>query len=128
MSKLSPVGHFLLDDFGYHLTAIFGECPYHVGSSVQSSTWNDVDVRILLDDARYAADGYGDPSNPHLNQRWVSMCLALSQFGRTLTGLPIDFQIQQQSHANAHFAQKEGCIRSALGINRRLREQGEGVT
>lgn len=123
MSKLTPVGHILLDDFGYHLRAIFGDYAYHVGSSVRSSDWNDVDVRYIMDDDQYAHEGYGDPENPQGSQKWVSVCLALSQFGRVLTGLPIDFQIQQQSYANAHFSQQDGCMRSALGILRQLREQ-----
>jgi hypothetical protein len=120
VSKLSLVSRILLDDYGYHLRQIFGDWPYHVGTSVLSSNWNDVDVRILLDDDRYAADGYGDPERPFDNQRWTSTCLALSQFGRVLTGLPIDFQIQPQTYANEHFSQKDGCVRSALGINRKL--------
>ena len=36
----------------------------------------------------------------HRNPRWVALVLAWSAFGKEVTGLPIDFQIQQQSHAN----------------------------
>lgn len=123
MSKVSFASHILLDDFGYHLHNIFGDWPYHVGSSVLSSVWNDVDVRIILDDEVYERLGYGDPAEQHHNERWVSTCLALSLFGRTLTGLPIDCQIQQQSDANRQFSQKQGCVRSALGIRRQMRTQ-----
>lgn len=123
MSKMSLVSKYLLDDFGYHLRQIFGDWPYHVGTSVMTSAWNDVDVRIILEDEEYARAGYGDPENSERNPKWASTCIALSQFGRVMTGLPIDCQIQQQTYANAHFSQKNGCIRSALGINRKLREQ-----
>jgi hypothetical protein len=123
VSKMSFVSKFLLDDFGYHLRQIFGDWPYQVGTSVLTSTWDDVDVRVILDDEEYQRAGYGDPENPERNPKWVSTCLALSQFGRVLTGLPIDCQIQQQTYANEHFSQKDGCVRSALGINRKLREQ-----
>ena len=126
MSKMSLVAHLLLDDFGYHLRQIFGDCAYHVGTSVLTDAWNDVDVRLIVSDDEYAS--YGDPENPHWNGKWVSTCLALSHFGRVLTGLPIDFQIQQQSYANEHFSQKDGCIRSALGINRQIREQATPPT
>ena len=42
----------------------------------------------------------GDPAFPQQNERWVSLVLVWSAFGKALTGLPIDFQIQQQTHAN----------------------------
>lgn len=123
MSKLSLVAKFALEDFGYHIHAIFGDWPYHVGTSVMSSDWNDVDVRLILDDERYERDGYGDPLHAERNQKWTSTCIALSHFGRVLTGLPIDFQIQQQSCANQLYSQKDGHVRSALGIVRQLRQQ-----
>ncbi len=120
---MSLVRRYLLDDFGYYLHDIYGDWPYQVGTSVLNKTWNDVDVRIILDDAEYERAGYGDPEYPERNPKWVSTCLALSQFGRVFTGLPIDCQIQQQTYANEHFSQKDGCVRSTLGITRKLREQ-----
>jgi hypothetical protein len=69
-----------------------------------------VDVRLIMPDAEYEARGFGDPKNAHSNKRWVSTVLAWTTFGRELTGLPIDFQIQQQSAANAEFS----APRSAL--------------
>lgn len=96
-----------LQDFGALLYDAFGEMPYHVGSSLlDKAGWRDVDIRVLLPDARYAAEGYGDPERAHANPKWVAMTLAFSELGRKMTGLPIDFQLQQSTHANACFSSK----------------------
>lgn len=103
----------LLHEFGSQVWHAFGEPPYHVGSSLtQKSGWRDVDVRLILDDETYAAKGLGDPKRPHSNGKWVALCLAFSALGKQMTGLPIDFQIQQQTVANAEYKGE----RSALGV------------
>lgn len=86
---------------------------YHVGSSLTSKKWRDVDVRIILTDEAYAACGFGDPRDPHRSAKWVALVLAFSALGRQMTGLPIDFQIQQQTYANET---NKGGRRSALGL------------
>lgn len=107
----------LLEQFGEMVMDAFdGEIPYQVGSSLSTTAWRDVDVRLILDDDAYAATGYGDPKHPHENTKWVATVLAFSALGKAITGLPIDFQIQQQTHANA----KHEGPRSALGIRRQL--------
>jgi len=111
----------LLDEFGYQVHAAFGDYPYHVGSSVLGKTWRDVDVRLILEDAEYERMGLGDPKYPHHNKKWVSLTLAFSALGKSMTGLPIDFQIQQQTDANENYSQKDGCVRSALGCVTRIR-------
>jgi len=114
-----------LQDFGQLVTDAFGEIPYHVGSSLASNgrpSWRDVDVRLILDDARYEADGYGDPEFPHCNAKWVAMVKAFTALGRQMTGLPIDFQIQQQTHANKHHGRATGDYRSALFSLARARQ------
>lgn len=112
----------LLQQFGEHVLRAFGYMPYHVGSSLLAKTgWRDVDVRLLIPDAEYAALGYGDPEFPQQNKKWVSTCLAWSFFGQRLTGLPIDFQIQQQSYANAKFPYN----RSALFLLCEIQQAGE---
>lgn len=103
----------LLEEFGSHLYAAFGEPAYHVGSSLKKKRgWRDVDVRLILDDAEYEAMGLGDPEHTFENPKWVALCLAFSALGKQLTGLPIDFQIQQRTHANKVY---DGT-RSALGL------------
>jgi len=118
-------GALLLDMFGSYVWDAFGDTPYHVGSSLtddkgttewagaqlNKGQWRDVDVRVILDDEKYKAE-YGEPNESHRNPKWVATCLAWSAFGRTLTGLPIDFQVQQQSKANRD---EPGC-RSAIGL------------
>lgn len=105
-------GH-LLKLFGAHVYQGFGHTAYQVGSSLtQKSGWRDVDVRLLLPDDEYA--GYfGDPLAPgHRSLRLVAWNLAWTMLGRRLTGLPVDFQIQQQTLANA----EHDGVRSALHL------------
>lgn len=109
----------MLDEFGDAVRQAFGEYPYQVGSSLMTTAWRDVDVRLILSDERYAAEGYGDPERPECNAKWVAMVGAFSALGRAMTGLPIDFQIQQQTRANA---QHDGP-RCALGVHTQLRRQ-----
>ncbi len=103
----------LLHEFGSHIWSAFGEPPYLVGSALQGDRLpNDVDVRLILDDEQYEAMGFGDPRYPHSNAKWVSFVLAYSALGKQITGLPIDFQIQQRTKANTD----EKGPHSALGF------------
>lgn len=106
-----------LNDFGQLVLDAFGEVAYWVGSSMHGPNWRDVDIRVMLDDGRYAADGYGDPVNPHSNPKWVATCKVWSAYGKAMTGLPIDFQIQQTTLANTEYAKPEH-VRSALFVVR----------
>lgn len=92
-----------LQQFGEYVRRAFGHVPYHVGSSMgEKREWRDVDVRLILPDDEYARMGLGDPQYPQRNACWCGHVLAWSAFGKALTGLPIDFQIQQQTWANEH--------------------------
>src|SRR4051812_34613899 len=104
----------LLHEFGSHVWAAFGGPPYLVGSALVNKTgWRDVDVRMILEDKVWDDMELGDPRSCHLNGKWVAMCLAFSAFGKDMTGLPIDFQLQKQTDCNKEF---EGKGRSALGF------------
>ena len=124
MSIGQPRG-ILLNEFGERLRDAFGEVAYHVGSSLAAlgakgpETWRDVDVRLMLDDDAWEKMGLGDPANPHTNRKWRALCIVFSQYGQHATGLPIDFQLQQRTHANEHYGRGKGCLRSALiDVNR----------
>lgn len=100
-----------LHEFGSHVWAAFGEMPYHVGSSLKSKQWRDVDVRLILSDEAWDAYGFSDPARILSDGRWVALCLAFSALGKEMTGLPIDFQIQKMSDANDRYDE----LRSAIG-------------
>lgn len=102
-----------LNEFGSQVWAAFGSPPYLVGSVLRTVKWRDVDVRLILDDDEYEAMGLGDPNYQQRNGKWVSLCMAYSALGRHMTGLPIDFQIQQQTWANKGFPKQS---RSALCV------------
>lgn len=104
----------MLDEFGSQVWYVFGGPPYLVGSALVGKKWRDVDVRAIIDDDRYEAMRLGDPKATHQNGRWVALCLAFSALGRQMTGLPIDFQIQQQTEANRLYPSPKHR-RSALG-------------
>jgi len=101
-----------LHEFGSQVWSAFGTPPYLVGSALTKKTWRDVDVRLILSDEEYIKLELGDPRYPAENGKWVSLCMAYSALGKALTGLPIDFQIQQQSLANKTYPGG----RSALGF------------
>lgn len=103
-----------LDEFGSQVWSAFGTNPYHVGSSLISKNWRDVDVRLILDDNIYDELGLGDPDRQHKNPKWVSLCMAYSALGTKITGLPIDFQIQQRTAANKLY--DDSHPRSAIGL------------
>lgn len=107
-----PAG-ILLHEFGSQVWSAFGSPPYLVGSALHGKKWRDVDVRLILSDEEYAAWGFGDPRYTSHNAKWVSLVLAYSALGKSMTGLPIDFQIQQQTRANLEHQNK---ARSALGV------------
>ncbi len=103
MSEQSRIGmptHLYLQDFGQLVLEAFGEVAYHVGSSLEGPGWRDVDVRVILSDEHYAAMELGDPTAPHCNAKWCALTKVFSAYGKAMTGLPIDFQIQQQTYAN----------------------------
>lgn len=102
-----------LDAFAREIEAAFGRLPYLVGSAARGKTWRDVDVRLILPDEEFDTlfPRHGKPDS--MDGRWSLMCAAISELGRVRTGLPIDFQIQRTSDANARY---DG-VRHALGLH-----------
>jgi hypothetical protein len=107
-----------LEAFAEIVTDAFGEHPYLVGSALTTTQWRDVDVRVMLDDDVYAAMGFGDPERPQENAKWCAYVLAFTALGRQMTGLPIDFQIQDTTVANKQTPKEGG--RNSLGIRRSI--------
>lgn len=93
-----PAGIWL-NKFGVIIRDYFGHVPYHVGSSLDSKEWRDVDVRLILPDDEYEAM-FGEKVGGFTNPKLAAITLAFCALGKEMTGLPIDFQIQPQTWAN----------------------------
>jgi hypothetical protein len=90
----------------------FGDCPYLVGSSLVRRDYRDVDVRLILDDAHFDhlfPDAY---RAPRYHPLWSLLCSSLSDWLAKTSGLPVDFQIQRRTEANAQYTGQ----RQALGM------------
>jgi len=111
MSVGSPAA-FYLDEFGSKVWDVFGGPPYQVGSSLRTKTWRDVDVCMILSDKEWEQWQLGEPHSP--NDKYRALCMAFSELGKRMTGLAIDFKLQQQTDANKRFKGN----RSALGCLR----------
>src|SRR5688500_10086623 len=102
-----------LDRFGRWIDDAFGHIPYMVGSATRSKTWRDVDVRLGLPDEGFAALFPGSHAGSLVDPLWSLLCAALSALATQQTGLPVDFQIQSQTHANKAYPDGR---REPLGI------------
>ena len=79
----------------------FGEVPYVVGSCLERPDFRDVDVRIIFDDAKFAALFGGEGRAPGGSlPLWSLLTVAISEYLSKRTGLNIDFQIQQRSNVS----------------------------
>lgn len=86
---------------------------YQVGSSLARPDWRDVDVRYIMDDEEFKKL-FPKANFTHFQHdtRWLLLTTSISGHLSKFTGLPIDFQIQPQSHAN----EKHPGKRHALGL------------
>lgn len=99
--SIGPQDVFLLDQWGRQLAEAFGKTAYLVGSVARAEpTWRDVDLRML------APKAFFDPP-----ARIRSLNVALSLWGRHVTGLPIDFQFQLPDDFHSY----DGQIRNPMG-------------
>lgn len=93
--------------------------PYLVGSAGLRGRrdWRDVDVRLILDDEEFAK------VCPTL-ERWELLSVAIGDYLRHRTRLPIDFQIQRQTEANEKHGDKP---RNPLGMMRKFAAKGDAT-
>lgn len=98
-TSFGPTEMYLLDEWGRQLTDAFGSTPYLVGSSARGKrTYRDVDIR--MPDALEVTD---------LQRRVLNVAITL--WGRQVTGLPIDFQFQQPEE----FSSYDSEVRNPMG-------------
>ncbi len=119
-----PHKHLLLDQFGQLVFAAWGDVGYQVGSSLTSSTWRDVDIRVMLSDEEYERrlGPVWQTGMRHKDLGYRAEMLAWSTLGERMTGLPIDFQVERESEANALFpTEGRNPIGVAFGLTRHAR-------
>jgi hypothetical protein len=89
---------------------------YLVGSALERPDWRDIDVRLIMPDDEFDRlfPNCGGAKEGHweFDARWLVMTIAISERLSKLTGLPIDFQFQPQTHAN----ERHKGPRNALGL------------
>jgi len=109
MSVLSPPRLYALDAACRPIREAFGCSPYLVGSVQERKPGplSDVDVRLILSDEKYDRL-FGKQSAAFR----TILDLAFSAWLSQQTGLPVDFQIQRRTEANANHAGKQ---RNPLG-------------
>lgn len=106
MSKLLHSDQQLLRDWAKHVVELFnGTMCYQVGSSTGDEVHRDIDIRVMLKVADF---------NSLKRQLDIDrLNLVVSLWGQCITGLPIDFQVQEINWANKKYAGKR---RSAVGV------------
>lgn len=109
-----------LDEACAPFLAAFGTHPYLVGSASQRDDFRDVDVRLILADDEYDAL-FADRKG-----LWALLSRLGSTYLRARTGLPVDFQVQRQTEANAKFGDLGKTSRNPLGSRSLLEFAGGG--
>lgn len=94
VSYLTVPEAFRLDWCCSQFEAAFDAVPYLVGSCLTRPDYRDVDLRLMLPDEQFAAMF---PNKFAL----LMMNAAVSDWLKAQTGLPIDFQFQDHTKANA---------------------------
>lgn len=96
------------------LREALGGGPYLVGSSTERPDFRDVDVRSIVDDDRWDAIFGGR------ELFWGLFCWAVSEWLSKATGLPIDYQAQRMTEANAKYGDLGKHPRNPLGMRARV--------
>lgn len=74
---------------------------YQVGSSLERPDWRDIDLRYILPDEEFAKLFPNAEDHWEQDPRWLLLTVSISGWLSKQTGLPVDFQFQPQTHANA---------------------------
>lgn len=85
---------------------------YVVGSALSRPDWRDVDVRYILSDEEFAKEFPDAGQHWEHDPKWLLLTVSIAQWMSKVTGLPIDFQFQPQTHAN----DRHPGMRNAVGL------------
>lgn len=120
MSAFSPRQMFLLDEACKPLAKAFDADVYLVGTAgVRGQAYRDVDIRLILWD-----DAYDRLADVHGEGGMAFLGIAIGEYLASRTGLPIDFQMQRMTEANANHP--DG-IRNPLGRRKLRSYRGDAV-
>jgi hypothetical protein len=99
-SSYIPAPHYFdLDMACASVVAAFGPHVYLVGSSIERRDFRDVDVRCILPDEDF--DRMFPLGGSSRDPLWSLTCSSVSLWLSKQSGLPVDFQIQRRTQANA---------------------------
>lgn len=125
--KVSYIGApacFALQQACQHVNQAFDSygC-YVVGSALERKDWRDIDVRMIMaDEEFYKLFPDAMPNgNWEFDSRWLLMTISISQWLSKMSGLPVDFQFQPQTHANEYHK----GLRNAVGLRITKSEGGK---
>lgn len=105
---------FALEQACQHINKAFdGFGCYLVGSAIERPDWRDVDVRLIMADKDFARLFPDARDNWEFDPRWLLLTVSISKWLSDITGLPVDFQFQPQTHANA----RHNKPRHAMGLS-----------
>ena len=109
VSFLSPAQSQMLGLFGKVVRDAWQEVPYQVGSSLVSGEIpRDIDVRVMISTEDFAQRFPGtNVKRRHVCEQWRAQMMVWSDWGRHLTGLNIDFQVEPIEDANERFPTQE---------------------
>jgi len=95
------------------LEALNEHSAYFVGSVLERPNFNDIDIVIIMDDAKYDSL-FGKSGNTDIAafSKWFNA--SSSELLRFMTGLPIDFRVQKMSVANKNYPSQP---RDPIGLN-----------
>lgn len=105
LSSLGPSQSSVLGMFGRVVRDAWQATPYQVGSSLRDGEIpRDIDVRVMIPEVEFRLRFPGTPpERRHVCAQWRAHMMVWSEWGRHLTGLPIDFQVEPVEDANERF-------------------------
>ena len=109
VSYLSPSQTAMLGLFGRVVRDAWQETPYQVGSSLRDGEIpRDIDVRVMIPEAVFRQRFPNtNVERRHVCEQWRTQMMVWSEYGRHLTGLNIDFQVEPIEDADARFPNEE---------------------
>lgn len=83
---------------------------YVVGSVLERPNWRDVDIRMIMSDGEFKKQFPSAGSYWEHDAKWLLLTVSISQWMSEQTGLPVDFQFQPQTYANARHKGQRNAI------------------